>query len=105
MKHPILQEMLALTLRELENNPDKFLQLMKDDLPELDVVDGYAYIDVPAYENGQYGTRKVKFHLILMPSSSLVMRGMQILPGNHRTDFLKVGPWKTQVKVHPWKGS
>ena len=60
MKNQILNEMLALTLQELEKNPEQFLESMKDNLPELEVVDGYAYIDVPAYENGKYGTRKEK---------------------------------------------
>lgn len=60
MKNKLLNEILDLTLQEMERNPGQLVDM----LPSLDVTDdGYAYIDVPAYENGQYGTtkKKIKF--------------------------------------------
>lgn len=61
MKNKALNEILTLILMELERNPQQFMENMKDSLPKLETTDdGHAFIDVPAYENGEYGTKKLK---------------------------------------------
>jgi hypothetical protein len=50
MRHP-LNEILTLSLRELEANPQKVI----DNLPSLE--DGY--ISMPAWKDGQYGTERI----------------------------------------------